>query len=101
MATFFLNATIVHLEKINDETWPTITQGMLAALNWITDLEAQYRICQALGNLSCTPATQVVSSMISSLDIVVAKLHHNVSTQQPNGFEKLQSLSEQLITAYL
>lgn len=96
-----MNATIGHLEKTNDETWPTITQGIVASLQWITDLEAQYRIYQALGNLSCTPATTIVSSMVSSVDSVVAKLHHNVNTVQPAGFEKLQSLAQHLISAFL
>ena len=99
IASLLLNTTITQLQLAEQQMCHTLTEALLDFLKWSTELEAWYRAYQALGNLTCTPYGQITSTQIISVDSVIDQMRDNMRTIHPNGFEKLNDLSQELIDA--
>lgn len=99
MATLYLHSSIAQLEFADQEMCRQITEGVLDLLRWTNDLEAIYRLWQALGNLTCTPHGAITSAQIMSVDAVVDRIRDTMSAVQPVGFEKMNDIARDLTAA--
>lgn len=74
IGTLFLNLSVTQLEMGDSELCKLITEGIIDYLRWSGDAQANYRVLQAIGNLSCTPNGEVTLVQLNSMELSVKKV---------------------------
>lgn len=99
ISTLMLNLTIVQANFADETQCQHITATIIDFLLWSTDPESLYRSYRAIGNLLCTPHASVISAQLISTDQIMEGLRNNMSAHQQNGFEKINEIAQEIVSA--
>lgn len=91
ISTFYLNATISQHTLPSDEICTTLVINLIKLFSWISDEEAAFRACLALGNLVKFNGPNV-SPIIKSVDEFLDKLKGS----KMSGMGKLSEIATEL-----
>lgn len=99
IATLLFNLTVVQLGYADQTQCQHITESIIDFLLWNADAEALYRSYRSIGNLLNTPHAPTVSAQLISTDQVMDALRSNMSAQQQYGFEQINEIARDVVSA--
>lgn len=99
ISTLLLNLTILQANYADQTQCEHIAESIIDFLLWTRDSESLYRSYRAIGNLLCTPHAAIISAQLVSTDQIMDGLRSNMSAQQPNGFEKINEIAQDIVNA--
>lgn len=99
ISTLLLNLTVAQINCADENQCQQITESIIDFLIWNADPEALYRSYRAIGNLLCTPHAPTISAQLISTDQVMEALRNNMSAQQQYGFEQINEIAQDVVSA--
>lgn len=96
LSVLYLNLSIAQMEVASNESCKKIAECVLDALMWITEVDAIFRMYQALGNLVTTAYKKVTTEQIVSANQVIAKMKGHSEGRDIDNYERLRELSSDL-----
>lgn len=96
LSVLFLNLSIAQMEVASSESCKIIVECVLDALMWITEVDAIFRIYQALGNLASTAYKKGVKEQVVAMEQVIAKMKGHAEGRDIDSYERLREIAADL-----
>lgn len=96
LSVLFLNLSIAQLGISVKDECKKITECILDALMWIAEVDAIFRMYQALGNLVTTAYKKVALEQIVAKEMVIAKMKGHSEGRETDNYERLREIAADL-----
>ncbi|XP_063701799.1 phospholipase A-2-activating protein [Culicoides brevitarsis] len=96
LSVLFLNLSIAQLDVAVSENCKKIAECVVDALMWVTEVDAIFRMYQAIGNMTETAYKKVVLEVVTSMEIVVEKMKGHAEGRDTDNYERLREIASDL-----
>lgn len=96
LSVLFLNLSIAQVEVACKDKCQKIAECILDSLMWINEVDAIFRLYQALGNLTTTAYRNPVSQQCVAMDLVIAKMKGHSEGRNTDDYERLREVAGDL-----